>query len=446
MKRLFPVLLALLLALSACGGKTPAPVTPAPAPEAPASAPETSAPATPAPEPPDEQHYPQADDALVREIIKTYGAEETTGPDGVTRLVPTIPSLFSRTGSWTDPWDLTIEEFYYWFLSTTFEEDFAYKKEHYTHPATGGWGWFYPQDLFEERVMTYFQLGKTQLRQEGDVYRSEMGGYWVEGFAPGIGEKPEITYTYRQRERVLDIDLTSTCSSGTTHGELRVRLLRDGGWRYISWSFFPQGIPADGDLWADVDLPKEQKELVERGWEITSLFETCPGDQIDPSGGDGVILEIDGTPYLHNSGARYKDWNDFQSAMLSVFTPEFFQQVNTAWDGTPHAVDHDGELYYRPGGMDYRNLFYLGDQDRFFVRREEKDIWITRRVFFADEDILQGMDNADWDELTDWMDQHQTPFRYNESAIHLVNSPDGWRVAEMVPRCLYREDLTGPYF
>ncbi len=28
MKRLFPVLLALLLALSACGGKTPAPVTP----------------------------------------------------------------------------------------------------------------------------------------------------------------------------------------------------------------------------------------------------------------------------------------------------------------------------------------------------------------------------------------------------------------------------------
>ncbi len=446
MKRLFPVLLALLLALSACGGKGQAPVTSAPVPEAPASAPETSAPATPAPEPPDEQHYPQADDALVREIIKTYGAEETTGPDGVTRLVPTIPSLFSRTGSWTDPWDLTIEEFYYWFLSTTFEEDFAYKKEHYTHPATGGWGWFYPQDLFEERVMTYFQLGKTQLRQEGDVYRSEMGGYWVEGFAPGIGEKPEITYTYRQRERVLDIDLTFTCSSGTTHGELRVRLLRDGGWRYISWSFFPQGIPADGDLWADVDLPKEQKELVERGWEITSLFETCPGDQIDPSGGDGVILEIDGTPYLHNSGARYKDWNDFQSAMLSVFTPEFFQQVNTAWDGTPHAVDHDGELYYRPGGMDYRNLFYLGDQDRFFVRREEKDIWITRRVFFADEDILQGMDNADWDELTDWMDQHQTPFRYNESAIHLVNSPDGWRVAEMVPRCLYREDLTGPYF
>ena len=56
MKRLFPVLLALLLALSACGGKTPAPVTSAPAPEAPASAPETSAPATPAPEPPDEQH------------------------------------------------------------------------------------------------------------------------------------------------------------------------------------------------------------------------------------------------------------------------------------------------------------------------------------------------------------------------------------------------------
>ena len=49
MKRLFPVLLALLLALSACGGKTPAPVTPPPPPAAPATAPPTTAPAPPAP-------------------------------------------------------------------------------------------------------------------------------------------------------------------------------------------------------------------------------------------------------------------------------------------------------------------------------------------------------------------------------------------------------------
>ena len=444
MKRLFPVLLALLLALSACGGKTPAPVTPAPAPEAPASAPETSAPATPAPEPPDEQHYPQADDALVREIIKTYGAEETTGPDGVTRLVPTIPSLFSRTGSWTDPWDLTIEEFYYWFLSTTFEEDFAYKKEHYTHPATGGWGWFYPQDLFEERVMTYFQLGKTQLRQEGDVYRSEMGGYWVEGFAPGIGEKPEITYTYRQRERVLDIDLTSTCSSGTTHGELRVRLLRDGGWRYISWSFFPQGIPADGDLWADVDLPKEQKELVERGWEIVTAFHIGLFDLVDPSNGDGTSKEINGVTYAHNSGSRYKDWADFEAAMLSVLTPEFFQTINTTWHGAPNAVESDGELYFLLGAQDYRNLSYLSGQDRFFVQQEGSDIVITRRVFFGDDEaLLEGLGDTgtmDFWDLQRLLRRQMPPAYCEENIIRLVDSPEGWRVAEMASTCLYRQE------
>lgn len=196
MKRLFPVLLALLLALSACGGKTPAPETSAPVPEAPSSAPETSAPATPAPEPPDEQHFPQADDALVREIIKTYGAREEVGPDGVSRLVAVEASLLDHFSNWDSVEELTTMAFYSWFLTTTYQEDPDQRRERYSHPDLEEMdGIFYPQDLFEERVQRYFRASSRQLRS-GAPYDPQRQGYWLP-ISLGIGESA-IEYSYTQ--------------------------------------------------------------------------------------------------------------------------------------------------------------------------------------------------------------------------------------------------------
>lgn len=79
MKRLFPILLALVLAFSGCGGKE-APSAPAPETSAPAA--EPSAPELPPSRPDKPEEWPLADDALVREMVKIFGAEELSGPDG----------------------------------------------------------------------------------------------------------------------------------------------------------------------------------------------------------------------------------------------------------------------------------------------------------------------------------------------------------------------------
>ena len=108
MKRIvaFLLIFALLLPLAACGEDEKA----RPSSQAsPSSSLETRSPSSepePGPEPdetssqPDGEDAPLTGDALVREIVKTYGAEETTGQDGVTKLVPTAVSQFYRQSSW----------------------------------------------------------------------------------------------------------------------------------------------------------------------------------------------------------------------------------------------------------------------------------------------------------------------------------------------------------
>ena len=67
------------------------------------------------------------------------------------KLVPTAVSLFYRQSSWDYGEELSATDYFSWFLSTTLDEDQAYKEEHYAHPLGDGYGWFFPQDLFEER-------------------------------------------------------------------------------------------------------------------------------------------------------------------------------------------------------------------------------------------------------------------------------------------------------
>ena len=101
MKRIFAFLLifALLLPLAACGEDEKARPSSQASPSSSLEARSPSSEPQPGPGPeetssqpdasqPDGEDAPLTGDALVREIIKTYGAEETTGQDGVTKLVP----------------------------------------------------------------------------------------------------------------------------------------------------------------------------------------------------------------------------------------------------------------------------------------------------------------------------------------------------------------------
>lgn len=427
MKRLFPVLLALLLALSACGGKTPAPETSAPVPEAPSSAPETSAPATPAPEPPDEQHFPQADDALVREIIKTYGAREEVGPDGVSRLVAVEASLLDHFSNWDSVEELTTMAFYSWFLTTTYQEDPDQRRERYSHPDLEEMdGIFYPQDLFEERVQRYFRASSRQLRS-GAPYDPQRQGYWLP-ISLGIGESA-IEYSYTQDNGILTIDLSLDYSPRYSPytGRLTVILFEEDQWEYLCWKCLPQTIPQTGKLREEVDfLTPEHWELLDKAMLYYSYFTVNGGSFYgDTSWQDPALsVEIDGVQYLKYTGTLYQGWDDFYQDICSVFTPEYFEQLNTVdfglWGSLtqgPLYRNIDGDLYCAPrdGGG---NPAYLPDADRYSVYRSgsmDETLSITCRSYYCDREDV-GKDDP-------------VPTSFKDRHFILENGPDGWRVS-----------------
>ena len=425
MKRIFAFLLifALLLPLAACGEdekarpssqaspssslETRSPSSepqPGPGPEETSSQPDASQ--------PDGEDAPLTGDALVREIIKTYGAEETTGQDGVTKLVPTAVSLFYRQSSWDYGEELSATDYFSWFLSTTFEEDPAYKEEHYAHPLGDGYGWFFPQDLFEERVQKYFQVSTEHLRGDSYCYDPELQGYWLGG-GGGRGETPEITYTHSMEYSTLVIDLTLQYEySDPAPGRLMVQLTGDGGWQYLGWQYRPDPLTPRGSSWADLDLPQEQKALVEQAEKIVRMFRVNTSAIME--GAEYTYTdntkEIDGMTYVRYQGDRYQGWDDFYADMTSVVTPEFFQQLNRY----KTFAQADGELYFLDGARG-TNLYYLWD--RFEAAPNQDPVFIHRYSYYADEAAMDP--------------ENATPTYFKETANTLVNTPDGWRVSKL---------------
>ncbi len=233
-KTLCLLLSAALLLLTACGEKSQA----RPSSEAP-TAPSSLSTQPPPQEPEPAPEPAQTEEALVREIVMTYGAEESTPKGGSVRLVTKMVSLLYMGSSWSHPEELSTADYWGWFLSTTFDEDQEYKLEHYTHPELGeGSGWFFPQELFEERVQRYFKVSTESLR-DSSYYDPKLGGYWVGG-GGGVGERPEVTYTYAREGDTLTIDLELHYEySQPAGGRLYVTLETDGGWKYTGWAAPP---------------------------------------------------------------------------------------------------------------------------------------------------------------------------------------------------------------
>jgi len=239
-KRVFALLLALGLALSlgACGEKarpsSQAPTEPSSI-EVRSGGPESSAPEGEASSEAPASGIPQADDALAREIVMVYGAEETVR-DGQTLLVPTLVSLYFSSdpeNSWEggeslDPWS-----YFCWVFGSTMKEEYEYKLEAYKNPKGEEYGWFFPQDIYEERVQTYFEVSTGHLRGT-DAYDAEYQGYSIGG-GGGRGDTPVLSYEYSQEGELLTIAVTADYdSSPDCRHTLTVRLEEGGGWKYLA--------------------------------------------------------------------------------------------------------------------------------------------------------------------------------------------------------------------
>ena len=402
-----------LLLLTACGENSRA----RPSSEAPKSP--SSLSTQPPPQEPEPAPEPsQSEEALVREIVMTYGAEESTPKDGSVRLVAKMVSLLNMGTSWSHPEELSTADYWGWFLSTTFDEDYEYKLEHYTHPELGeGNGWFFPQELFEERVQRYFGVSTERLR-DSDYYDPELGGYWAGG-GGGVGERPEITYTYVRDGDALTIDLELHYEySQPAGGRLYVTLGPEGSWKYTGWDCRPTAYALAGCLFGEGDfLTPEQWALLERAEGLTQTFQVdashFPGD--DLSGFDPTLTqEIGGYHYTLYQGKLYQGWEDFYQDMLSVFTAGLFDELNRSADGGTFAGwGSERKLYFRDGARG-TNLYYLPGDRYALSAQYDHFIHLSRYSFYCAPEELG--------------EESPEPFSMRYSEIVLQETPSGWRV------------------
>jgi len=402
-----------LLLLTACGENSRA----RPSSEAPKSP--SSLSTQPPPQEPEPAPEPsQSEEALVREIVMTYGAEESTPKDGSVRLVAKMVSLLNMGTSWSHPEELSTADYWGWFLSTTFDEDYEYKLEHYTHPELGeGSGWFFPQELFEERVQRYFGVSTERLR-DSDYYDPALSGYWAGG-GGGVGERPEITYTYVRDGDALTIDLELHYEySQPAGGRLYVTLGPEGSWKYTGWDCRPTAYALAGCLFGEGDfLTPEQWALLERAEGLTQTFQVdashFPGD--DLSGFDPTLTqEIGGYHYTLYQGKLYQGWEDFYQDMLSVFTAGLFDELNRSADGGTFAGwGSERKLYFRDGARG-TNLYYLPGDRYALSAQYDHFIHLSRYSFYCAPEELG--------------EESPEPFSMRYSEIVLQETPSGWRV------------------
>ncbi|MCI8653322.1 MAG: hypothetical protein HFF11_06495 [Angelakisella sp.] len=368
------------------------------------------------------------EDALVQEIIKTYGGEVVTQKDGIPRLMRKSYSLFDMRYSWTRPQEIPASFYYHWFFSTLLEEDPAYLKEHYTNPVLKERdldSWFFPQEEYEAKIQTYFEISTDYLRR-GEEYDPELKGYWSAGDgACGTGRE-EIAYTYTRNDPYLTIELELEYPYGTilaNHFTLQVLLEEDGGWKYLGCTCQPNEVP-------QVEVPREQRDLlpltgeqwalVDRAQELIRVFQVdssvFPGD--DRTGYDFTkVQELDGVTYTLYQGTLYQGWEDFEADMLRVFTPEFFRELNRSGPGPRGTfTEHQGKLYFLDGARG-TNLRYLAGEDRFSaVVKEDKVDLIWYAYYTGGEAFTEGAKAAS----------------VRACPIHLDLTPEGWRVSEFI--------------
>lgn len=411
MRSFIACLTALLLVLSGCGGQgTPPPESPASpvSQETPEPAPEQPAPENPPSEGPD--------DALAREMILAYGGELAERKDG-THLTTKPVSLFQMPYSWHWPEEIPFGWYDVWFLTSTFEEED--RLERYADPREEGW--FFPGEVYEERIGARFGAGPELLRQNPG-YDPQAQGYRMAGVDSG-GARQEITYTYERQPNHMVLDITLEDEVGNSWADtfrLIADLREDGGWTFRSCECLPRELPRQGEARGNTAvLTEEQWALLDRAEELVQIFQMSTdymgnfystvdyGNRVQIDGKEGYCLYI---------GDKYKSFEDLRAQMCEVLTEDFFDELNQY--GT--FVGHEGRLYLLNKSRD-PNRTYLWDEDRFSAKAAGEEIGLTRYAYYTD--------NVTYD------DENAYPARVRAMPIRLRNTGDGWRVDHLRLPC-----------
>ncbi|MEF9984696.1 MAG: hypothetical protein RR710_09180 [Oscillospiraceae bacterium] len=181
-------------------------------------------------------------DELLRDILINYGANKFPDEGEKTLIEHKSGSLFSYEDDWDETHPMPNFNYYIWNLGQLWNEDISYEErvEKYANPSgKENVGWFFPQDIYESRVMQYFDV-TTELLRSSEEYDAKYQGYSIYG-GGGIGEKVKIKiFKTEQVDDILRLHITLVSNEynrknyENKYKILSVRLAEDGSYKYIS--------------------------------------------------------------------------------------------------------------------------------------------------------------------------------------------------------------------
>ncbi|MEG1151825.1 MAG: hypothetical protein RSD67_03020 [Oscillospiraceae bacterium] len=180
-------------------------------------------------------------DELLRDILINYGANKFPDEGEKTLIEHKSGSLFSYEDDWDETHPMPNFNYYIWNLGQLWNEDISYEErvEKYANPSgKENVGWFFPQDIYESRVMQYFDV-TTELLRSSEEYDAKYQGYSIYG-GGGIGEKVQIKiFKTEQIDDILKLHITLVSNEynrknyENKYKILSVRLAEDGSYKYI---------------------------------------------------------------------------------------------------------------------------------------------------------------------------------------------------------------------
>ncbi len=173
----------------------------------------------------------------------------------------------------------------------------------------------------------------------------------------------------------------------------------------------------------DVDfLSLEQWELLEKGYRYIYPFEISAGYFYDDDLQENAPeKKVNGLTYYKYVGTRYGSWNDFYNDMLTVFSPQYFTELNAQDYGELGSVDIyinlSGDLFYKSGDRGV-NPAYIPELDRYELieANNQRIIFNLIAYYLSYSDV--GSDSV-------------TPESMSRCPIVLENTQNGWRISKM---------------
>lgn len=173
----------------------------------------------------------------------------------------------------------------------------------------------------------------------------------------------------------------------------------------------------------DVDfLSLEQWELLEKGYQYIYPFEISAGYFYDDDLQENAPeKKVNGLTYYKYVGTRYGSWNDFYNDMVTVFTPQYFTELNAQDYGELGSVDTyinlSGDLFYKSGNRG-ANPTYIPELDRYELieANDQRIIFNLIAYYLSYSDV--GSDSV-------------TPESMSRCPIVLKKTQNGWRISKM---------------